>query len=218
VNATGDKNSGLSFRPTSSPLNLSWFDENSHGGWFGAERRPESTQYGPGPVYEGQKRESVSNRWRDRYPEDAGRLNMTTIGAVDIGGTKIAVGMVDESGRLLAKVESPSPSDYLQGLQAITDMLRESARASEQGIPDRQGTLWGCSSLKNRCLEQSVKQYVCPPNSLIREQDRSIAEEQETRLGRPLRGPVLWAKPPRLSSHRRNLGASSLEREKFGFL
>ena len=31
-----------------------------------------------------------------------------TIGAVDIGGTKIAVGMVDEDGRVLSKAEFPS--------------------------------------------------------------------------------------------------------------
>jgi glucokinase len=30
------------------------------------------------------------------------------IGAVDIGGTKIAVGMVDDSGKVLSKVESPT--------------------------------------------------------------------------------------------------------------
>jgi glucokinase len=51
------------------------------------------------------------------------------IGAVDIGGTKIAVGMVDESGRLLARLENPtdpqrSPDD---GLAMICEMLRQAA-------------------------------------------------------------------------------------------
>lgn len=33
------------------------------------------------------------------------------IGAVDIAGTKIAVGMVDDGGKVLAKVESPTQGE-----------------------------------------------------------------------------------------------------------
>jgi predicted NBD/HSP70 family sugar kinase len=33
------------------------------------------------------------------------------IGAVDIGGTKLAVGLVDESGKVLAKSETVTGSD-----------------------------------------------------------------------------------------------------------
>jgi glucokinase len=51
------------------------------------------------------------------------------IGAVDIGGTKIAVGMADDSGRLLARLESPTDPqcgpDY--GLTQICEMLRQTA-------------------------------------------------------------------------------------------
>jgi glucokinase len=49
------------------------------------------------------------------------------IGAVDIGGTKIAAGMVDDSGRVLAKAESPTAGErgYADGLGRITQMLRE---------------------------------------------------------------------------------------------
>jgi len=51
------------------------------------------------------------------------------IGAVDIGGTKIAVGMVDNSGRLLAQLENPTEPqrgpDY--GLMLICEMLRQTA-------------------------------------------------------------------------------------------
>jgi glucokinase len=52
------------------------------------------------------------------------------IGAVDIGGTKIAVGMVDDSGRVLAKTESPTAGErgYGDGLARITEMLRETSR------------------------------------------------------------------------------------------
>jgi glucokinase len=51
------------------------------------------------------------------------------IGAVDIGGTKIAVGMVDDGGRVLAKSESPTQGErgYADGLARITRMLRETA-------------------------------------------------------------------------------------------
>jgi glucokinase len=52
-----------------------------------------------------------------------------TIGAVDIGGTKIAVGMVDERGRVLSKMESPTdPERYADGLDRISGMLRDTAK------------------------------------------------------------------------------------------
>jgi glucokinase len=52
------------------------------------------------------------------------------IGAVDIGGTKIAAGMVDDSGRVLSKTESPTDAHlgYANGLERILGMLRETAR------------------------------------------------------------------------------------------
>ena len=52
------------------------------------------------------------------------------IGAVDIGGTKIAMGMVDDHGTVLAKLESPTAGErgYADGLARITSMLREAAR------------------------------------------------------------------------------------------
>lgn len=52
------------------------------------------------------------------------------IGAVDIGGTKIAVGMVSGSGNVLAKVERPTDTHlgYSNGLDRISAMLREAAR------------------------------------------------------------------------------------------
>jgi glucokinase len=54
------------------------------------------------------------------------------IGAVDIGGTKLAVGLVDESGRVLAKRETVTGSDssYSGGLENIASMLREMAQNS----------------------------------------------------------------------------------------
>jgi glucokinase len=52
------------------------------------------------------------------------------IGAVDIGGTKIAVGMVDDTGKVLSKLETPTDAHqgYSNGLERMTGMLRESAR------------------------------------------------------------------------------------------
>jgi glucokinase len=51
------------------------------------------------------------------------------IGAVDIGGTKIAVGMVDNSGKVLSKLESPTNAEagYFNGLSRTDAMLRETA-------------------------------------------------------------------------------------------
>lgn len=61
------------------------------------------------------------------------------IGGVDIGGTKIAVGMVDPLGRVLARRECPSdvPSGFDRAMQRVTTLLRECADEADvklQGI------------------------------------------------------------------------------------
>jgi glucokinase len=54
------------------------------------------------------------------------------IGAVDIGGTKIAVGVVDDSGRVLARTQAPTdPDHYDNGIQLIARMLRETSHSAE---------------------------------------------------------------------------------------
>jgi glucokinase len=57
---------------------------------------------------------------------------MTIVGAVDIGGTKVAVGTVDERGKVLSAREVPTGPDceYPRGLELITDMLRDCVRSS----------------------------------------------------------------------------------------
>jgi glucokinase len=53
------------------------------------------------------------------------------IGAVDIGGTKIAVGMVNDSGQVLSRKESPTDADnYANGLALVASMLQETARTA----------------------------------------------------------------------------------------
>jgi len=53
------------------------------------------------------------------------------IGAVDIGGTKIAVGVVDASGKVLSKTQAPTdPDRYSDGIDMIARMLRETAKIS----------------------------------------------------------------------------------------
>jgi glucokinase len=51
------------------------------------------------------------------------------IGAVDIGGTKIAVGMVDDNGKVLSRMEAPTdPNRYSDGIELIAHMLRKTAQ------------------------------------------------------------------------------------------
>jgi glucokinase len=52
------------------------------------------------------------------------------IGAVDIGGTKVAVGVVDNNGRVLSSQEAPTGSDseYAYGLDMIVSMLKDASR------------------------------------------------------------------------------------------
>jgi len=54
------------------------------------------------------------------------------IGAVDIGGTKIAVGLVDDHGRVLSRAECPTDAErgYAAALGRIEQMLRAQAAAS----------------------------------------------------------------------------------------
>ena len=50
------------------------------------------------------------------------------IGAVDIGGTKVAVGIVDEAGKVLSGMQAPTdPNRYSAGIDLIASMLRETA-------------------------------------------------------------------------------------------
>jgi len=54
------------------------------------------------------------------------------IGAIDIGGTKIAAGMVDENGGIRCRVESPTEPErgFEQGVRRIAAMLRDASRGA----------------------------------------------------------------------------------------
>ena len=55
------------------------------------------------------------------------------IGVVDIGGTKIAVGVVDEDGRVLARGECPTDAQrgLADGLRRITELLRQTTTQAD---------------------------------------------------------------------------------------
>jgi glucokinase len=58
------------------------------------------------------------------------------VGAVDIGGTKIAVGVVDDSGKVLSRMECLTDAHlgYAAGLERIIRMLQETARDAKVDI------------------------------------------------------------------------------------
>jgi len=58
------------------------------------------------------------------------------IGAVDIGGTKIAIGVVDATGRLLSRRESVTnaPAGYSSAMDRIVSMLREAEASADTSI------------------------------------------------------------------------------------
>jgi glucokinase len=66
------------------------------------------------------------------------------IGAVDIGGTKIAAGVVDENGHVLAKAECPTdvPRGFDHAMQRVAQMLAQSAHQSGVKL---QGIGIGCT-------------------------------------------------------------------------
>ncbi|MBZ5594000.1 MAG: ROK family protein [Acidobacteriia bacterium] len=61
---------------------------------------------------------------------------MAAVGAIDIGGTKIAVGVVDESGRVLARRECPTDASrgYEDALARMCAMLRDAVQRGKQSI------------------------------------------------------------------------------------
>lgn len=57
------------------------------------------------------------------------------IGAVDIGGTKIAVGIVDNKGKVLSRMEAPTdPNRYSDGIELIAHMLRKTSQRAGSAI------------------------------------------------------------------------------------
>jgi len=68
------------------------------------------------------------------------------VGAVDIGGTKIAVGIVDDTGRVLARAEAKTNAHlgYAHGLDRMVAMLRSVARDANAEIT---GIGIGCTGL-----------------------------------------------------------------------
>ena len=84
--------------------------------------------------------EEESEKWssvRSKEPSWGGNNevhigNQSMIAAVDIGGTKIAVGMVDPDGRVLASRELPTDpaGGYSKALDRIVSMLREVSRGA----------------------------------------------------------------------------------------
>src|SRR3954451_4889137 len=85
---------------------------------------------------------SVTSNWRiygesllqaqEAHDTGRGEIDPTgvfMIGAVDIGGTKIAVGVVDDSGKILSRMEAPTdPHRYSDSIELIAHMLRKTAQ------------------------------------------------------------------------------------------
>src|SRR5215471_21088171 len=58
------------------------------------------------------------------------------IAAMDIGGTKIAAGIVDDAGKVLARLETPTEAAraYPDGLKHMVRMLREAAQKADTNL------------------------------------------------------------------------------------
>lgn len=69
---------------------------------------------------------------------------MSVAGAVDIGGTKIAVGIVDESGKVLSKFDLPTQS-FLSPTAAVDAIARILGEAQNQAGVEIQGIGIGCT-------------------------------------------------------------------------
>ncbi|MFJ1752528.1 ROK family glucokinase [Kitasatospora sp. NPDC088134] len=115
-----------------------------------------------------------------------------TIG-VDVGGTKIAAGVVDESGEILAKTRVPTPADPQWAVDAIAQGVRElkeqfpGAAAVGVGAPgfvdsDRSTVLMAPNiAWENEPLKQRVEELTGLPT--VVENDANCAAWAEFRFG-----------------------------------
>jgi glucokinase len=122
------------------------------------------------------------------------------IGAVDIGGTKIAAGVVDAEGRVLRRAECPTAPErgLADGLERITDMLRTCA-AQAGGIlrgvgigctgpvHPRQGTIGEVEFLpgwEGANLAQGLSQALGVPAAIENDADAAVLGEWTWGAGR----------------------------------
>jgi glucokinase len=111
------------------------------------------------------------------------------IGAIDIGGTKMAVGMVDDSGRVLSRQEAPTQTAgaWPQALIVINKMLRQASADANVSIA---GIGVGCTgpldplSGKFQNLD-TIPQWsgASPVADLAREFNVSVAMENDADAG-----------------------------------
>lgn len=115
---------------------------------------------------------------------------------VDIGGTKIAAGVVDDDGVILAQVRrATDPQDAANIDRAIADAYEELAGSYEIGAiglaaagfcsPDRQSVLFGpnISAWREYPLAKRVSQLIGLPIPVVVENDANAAGWAEFRFG-----------------------------------
>jgi glucokinase len=116
-------------------------------------------------------------------------MTMTAIGGVDIGGTKIAVGIVDDSGRVLSRQEAPTQTagPWLQAVQLIAGMLRKAARDANTTITGIGiGSTGPVDPLKGKFENlDTIPQWsgASPVDDLARELNVSVALENDADAG-----------------------------------
>jgi len=114
---------------------------------------------------------------------------VNAIGGVDIGGTKIAAGIVDDSGRVLACRQAPTQTagPWPQALTLISTMLREAARDADATIVGIGiGSTGPLDPLTGRFQNlDTIPQWsgASPVDDLAREFNVSVAMENDADAG-----------------------------------
>jgi glucokinase len=102
---------------------------------------------------------------------------------VDIGGTKISAGAVDETGQILVRAEAPSDvDDAVEVVEVVAQLVRELARGGEGGLPPQAENSVGLGIGAAGLVDHRTGHYAFGPNTGLSDFDLGGMAAEATKL------------------------------------